>query len=234
MFPQISRIYLFSQLHSSSCISSSSHFLVSWSFRLHMAAMEEMNSCVRDIIVFWKQNQIREIDFIPLTEPPYVVYAENTLAISMKIIKTLYLCVYQQFLALLALKNSQDTPSEELQNNLLDTSLAVLTIKGDFPMAYNVRKDILLMSLSLQTLGDEIQRLHAVFTKHPKSPSGWEHLRWCYQQRNKLRNRTYILDAEIETEKEVCRLSAERYPKNYYAWMHRLWLLRQMNNVQVN
>ena len=37
----------------------------------------------------------------------------------------------------------------------------------------------------------------------------------------------------VETEKELCKNMAEKYPKNYYAWMHRLWLLPQMNQYQV-
>jgi protein prenyltransferase alpha subunit repeat containing protein 1 len=86
-----------------------------------------------------------------------------------------------------------------------------------------------------------------LFSRHPKSPSAWQHVRWCYIQRLSLRDDSseagkystwdrrgnYILPAELETEREICRRSAERYPKNYYAWMHRLWLLSQMNCMQV-
>lgn len=184
---------------------------------------------------------MREIDFMPVLSPPYVLYAENTMGISMKVIKDLYLYAYQRFLSI-SNQNRQLSDSA----SLMQASLALLTIKADFPMAYNVRKEVLLTEDTLERYGQEIQKLHTLFSRHPKSPSAWQHVRWCYLQRQRLRESSQkkqietiwppgaiLLPSEIETEREICRRSADRYPKNYYAWMHRLWLLPSMTLSQV-
>lgn len=110
---------------------------------------------------------------------------------------------------------------------------------------YNIKLSILLKELSY---------LSAVFTKHPKSPAAWEHRRWCIYERhslllerNKENNNNKNIDElhnnkkdiqlslmEIETEKELARIMASKYPKNYYAWTHRQWLLPYMNSVQLD
>eukprot|EP01033_Poteriospumella_lacustris_P013652 gene13652-9779_t len=74
----------------------------------------------------------------------------------------------------------------------MQASLVLLTIKADFPMAYNKKQ--------IETIW----------------PPG-----------------AILLPSEIETEREICRRSADRYPKNYYAWMHRLWLLPSMTLSQL-
>eukprot|EP01032_Pedospumella_encystans_P002036 gene2036-2383_t len=38
---------------------------------------------------------------------------------------------------------------------------------------------------------------------------------------------------EVETERELTRVMAEKHPKNYYAWMHRLWVLQYMSKYQL-
>jgi hypothetical protein len=38
-----------------------------------------------------------------------------------------------------------------------------------------------------------------------------------------------LTQSQIDTEKDLCTSNAESYPKNYYAWMHRIWLLQFMS-----
>lgn len=201
-----------------------------------------METWYEEICRVWSTEHVREIDFMPVVSPPYVMFAENTIGISMKIVKDLYLYAYQRFLSV-----AGESRLISNHDSLMQASLALLTIKADFPMAYNVRKEVLLHEDSLERYGHEIQILHTLFSRHPKSPSAWQHVRWCYTQRQRLRQQqttnkqidtswspqALLLPSEVETEREICRRSADRYPKNYYAWMHRLWLLPSMTWPQV-
>lgn len=199
-----------------------------------------METWYDEICRIWTTEDVREIDFMPVLSPPYVLYAENTLGISMKVVKDLYLYAYQRFLSI-----SPENGRLSDTGSLMQASLVLLTIKADFPMAYNIRKTVLLKKDALERYGQEIQTLHTLFSRHPKSPSAWQHVRWCYLQRQRLRQSlqkqietiwppgSVLLPSEVETEREICRRSADRYPKNYYAWMHRLWLLPSMTMAQV-
>jgi protein prenyltransferase alpha subunit repeat containing protein 1 len=219
----------------------------------------EMEDIYHEILRVWKEEAVVEIEFAPILSPPFVLYAEKTLALSMKILKPLYLYVYQKFLD--ECKQYRQTiqangcalTNTTMTEVLMNSSLVLLTVKADFPMAYNIRKEILQFCPEMERFGQEIQCLHVLFSRHPKSPSAWQHVRWCYSQRHALRStlastststriaiakqdnqhEVLLLGNELESEREICRRSAEKYPKNYYAWMHRLWLLPQMTFLQV-
>lgn len=119
-------------------------------------------------------------------------------------------------------------------------SSAILIVKGDIPIVHNFRKELL--QAGVLELEAELVFLSMLFSRHPKSPSAWEHRRWCLRRLAQQRRGYEEGDAEaveipaasIAIEAELCRRSAEAYPKNYYAWMHRLWLLPQMSDEQVN
>ena len=85
----------------------------------------------------------------------------------------------------------------------------------------------------------ELMFLKVLFTKHPKSPSSWEHRRWCLRQLfgmedGILQKKVSFADADMQVELDLCTSMAEIYPKNYYAWMHRRWLLLHMTLKQLN
>jgi hypothetical protein len=42
-----------------------------------------------------------------------------------------------------------------------------------------------------------------------------------------------LREDEIEHERALCESIADLYPKNYYAWNHRLWLLAFMSMQQL-
>ncbi|EPQ09065.1 Protein prenyltransferase alpha subunit repeat-containing protein 1 [Myotis brandtii] len=83
-------------------------------------------------------------------------------------------------------------------------------------------------------------------TKFPKSPETWIHRRWVLQQ---LLQETSLpsfvtkgnlgtIPAErtqrlIREEMEVCGEAAGRYPSNYNAWSHRIWVLQHLAKLDV-
>jgi hypothetical protein len=184
----------------------------------------------------YQEQDVREVDFIPSFEPPFVVCSQNCLGVSMKILKPLYQLAYQETLNIC--KKIEEIVNQPCNGDRLFTlfesglkiSQVVLTVKGDMPMAYHIRKQAILRKNTL--LSGEIKFLTAIFSKHPKSPSGWDHRRWCLNEHMRIHGRN-LLASEIETEKELCRISADKYLRNYYAWMHRFWLLQYMNDIQV-
>ena len=101
------------------------------------------------------------------------------------------------------------------------------------PIAFNIRKRLVIHErLDVST---ELRFLKMLFTKHPKSPSSWDHRRWCLrislrQSHTESCQSAMALDsAAMLEERELCRHMADIYPKNYYAWVHRLWLLQFMD-----
>lgn len=70
-----------------------------------------------------------------------------------------------------------------------------------------------------------------------QSPSSWAHRKWIY---GKLIQTYLVLEANEKLEKvlrlvsqeiQICTIVAEKYPKNYYAWTHRLFCVRNLVNM---
>ncbi|KAI8605936.1 hypothetical protein EDD21DRAFT_87814 [Dissophora ornata] len=76
----------------------------------------------------------------------------------------------------------------------------------------------------------ELQFLDMVLTfpRNCKSSGAWHHRKWllCYMYKD---HATKPLDPSIiEQQLKICHLAAERYPKCYYAWTMRHWLIEQL------
>ncbi|NXP46999.1 PTAR1 protein, partial [Heliornis fulica] len=128
--------------------------------------------------------------------------------------------------------------------DLIDVTCTLLLLNPDFTTAWNVRKELIL-SGTLNPLKD----LHLgklALTKFPKSPETWIHRRWVLQQliqENSLPslvNKGNLGAAPVERihrlvqeEMNVCSEAAGRYPSNYNAWSHRIWVLQHLGNLTV-
>ena len=66
---------------------------------------------------------------------------------------------------------------------------------------------------------------HPVKVK-PKSGEPFQHCRWLLQEHKHL-----VTSAIIETQLHLCQRASSGYPKNYYSWNHRLWLLKNFGNL---
>lgn len=105
----------------------------------------------------------------------------------------------------------------------------------------------------------ELRFLNLVYSKHPKSGESWSHRRWVLarMERQEWMKSSHSADSTTTTatnsnassspsslyssplfqsELSICERTALIYPKNYYAWMHRIWLctlLRKENCTTV-
>lgn len=215
---------------------------------------------------FTNDPNIDELGIVMSPHPPgpALVCVDHKLGLSMSIIKPLFkFCIirFHSTLSDLA-KGHLKLYESETMNMMNSLTRALLLVKGDLPLAFNVRKQLILNGTCL-TVDSELSFLKMLFTKHPKSPTGWQHRRWCLLVRWKsprtqpsLNQQKESVDqfeipwslptedvtvgsqsitpsvlqpSEMTEELELCRFMADVYPKNYYAWMHRLWLLQFMD-----
>ncbi|NXJ43161.1 PTAR1 protein, partial [Ciconia maguari] len=183
-----------------------------------------------------------EIGLIPCPEARYnrspIVLVENKLGVESWCVKFLLPYVHNKLL--LYRQRRQWLNKDEL----IDITCTLLLLNPDFTTAWNVRKELIL-SGTLNPLKD----LHLgklALTKFPKSPETWIHRRWVLQQliqENSLPSlvtkgnlgaapveRIHRL---VQEEMHVCSEAAGRYPSNYNAWSHRIWVLQHLGKLTV-
>ncbi|XP_075382748.1 protein prenyltransferase alpha subunit repeat-containing protein 1 isoform X1 [Mycteria americana] len=198
---------------------------------------------VKDIRNAFQRNpHIDEIGLIPCPEARYnrspIVLVENKLGVESWCVKFLLPYVHNKLL--LYRQRRQWLNKDEL----IDITCTLLLLNPDFTTAWNVRKELIL-SGTLNPLKD----LHLgklALTKFPKSPETWIHRRWVLQQliqENSLPSlvtkgnlgaapveRIHRL---VQEEMNVCSEAAGRYPSNYNAWSHRIWVLQHLGKLTV-
>lgn len=135
----------------------------------------------------------------------------------------------------------------------MDITCTLLLLNPDFTTAWNVRKELLQCGALVPERDLYLSKL--ALTKFPKSPETWIHRRWVLQhilqQFSALTHKTQgeaqqsnaertqllsnHLDRLIHQEMKVCSDAACRYPSNYNAWSHRIWVLQHMakGNIKV-
>ncbi|KFP38858.1 Protein prenyltransferase alpha subunit repeat-containing protein 1, partial [Chlamydotis macqueenii] len=186
-----------------------------------------------------------EIGLIPCPEARYnrspIVLVENKLGVESWCVKFLLPYVHNKLL--LYRQRRQWLNKDELID-ITCTLLPLPLLNPDFTTAWNVRKELIL-SGTLNPLKD----LHLgklALTKFPKSPETWIHRRWVLQQliqENSLPSlvtkgnlgaapveRIHRL---VQEEMNVCSEAAGRYPSNYNAWSHRIWVLQHLGKLTV-
>ncbi|NXO66529.1 PTAR1 protein, partial [Phainopepla nitens] len=183
-----------------------------------------------------------EIGLIPCPEARYnrspIVLVENKLGVESWCVKFLLPYVHNKLL--LYRQRKQWLNKDEL----IDITCTLLLLNPDFTTAWNVRKELIL-SGTLNPLKD----LHLgklALTKFPKSPETWIHRRWVLQQLIQenslpsLATKGNLGAAPVERmhrlvqeEMSVCSEAAGRYPSNYNAWSHRIWVLQHLAKLTV-
>ncbi|NWV22577.1 PTAR1 protein, partial [Origma solitaria] len=183
-----------------------------------------------------------EIGLIPCPEARYnrspIVLVENKLGVESWCVKFLLPYVHNKLV--LYRQRKQWLNKDEL----IDITCTLLLLNPDFTTAWNVRKELIL-SGTLNPLKD----LHLgklALTKFPKSPETWIHRRWVLQQLIQenslpsLATKGNLGAAPVERihrlvqeEMNVCSEAAGRYPSNYNAWSHRIWVLQHLAKLTV-
>ncbi|XP_030000259.1 protein prenyltransferase alpha subunit repeat-containing protein 1 [Sphaeramia orbicularis] len=211
---------------------------------------------VKDITNAFKRNpNIDEIGVIPCPEARYnrspIVLVENKLGVESWCVKFLLPYVHNKLLLYRQRKHWLDREA------LVDITCTLLLLNPDFTTAWNVRKELLQCGVLNPEKDLYLGKL--ALTKFPKSPETWIHRRWVLQQimqqfSSVSRNRKKQHQAEgeqadperiqqirdqlartLHQEMKVCSDASCRYPSNYNAWSHRIWVLQHMakGNVKV-
>ncbi|XP_076587743.1 protein prenyltransferase alpha subunit repeat-containing protein 1 [Chaetodon auriga] len=213
---------------------------------------------VKDITNAFKRNpNIDEIGVIPCPEARYnrspIVLVENKLGIESWCVKFLLPYVHNKLLLYRQRKHWLDREA------LVDITCTLLLLNPDFTTAWNVRKELLQCGVLNPEKDLYLGKL--ALTKFPKSPETWIHRRWVLQQvlrqfsaggrsrkqQQQQQGEAEQADAErsqqlsdhlartLHQEMKVCCDAACRYPSNYNAWSHRIWVLQHMamGNVKV-
>ncbi|XP_060695620.1 protein prenyltransferase alpha subunit repeat-containing protein 1 isoform X1 [Hemiscyllium ocellatum] len=193
---------------------------------------------VKDIANAFRRNpNIDEIGLIPCLEARYnrspIVFVENKLGVESWCVKLLLPCVHSKLVLYRQRKLWLD------RDALTDLTCTLLLLNPDFTTAWNVRKE--LVQLGALDPFKDLYLGKLALTKFPKSPETWIHRRWLYQKvvqeacLPNLRNNANlrVLSTEqmhriIQDEMAVCTDAAGRYPSNYNAWSHRIWILQHV------
>lgn len=191
---------------------------------------------------FISDSMINELGVIMSPPPPNLILIDHKLGLSCQMLKPLFSYAIDEFHSILneVKYGRKELSNMIVQDDILRLTRAILLVKGDMPMAYNLRKQ-LLVNGQLLDIDNELLFLSFLFSHHPKSPSSWQHRRWCLNIRNsknKCNNsevelKPFLSDVEMNIELDLCTIMSEKYPKNYYSWLHRLWLLEGMTIVQL-
>lgn len=173
---------------------------------------------------------IDELGFMFGYEPSAIVLTEHKLGVSTKYLKPLFRYVSGRLRELLGVKAQVGQNWFLLHaEELVRLSRAALVVRADNPLALNLRKQLIESSTFLDAMA-ELHLLQLLFMVHPKSPSCWEHRRWCLVRAYPV----FPLPTEaLETELALTARMADCYPRNYYAWTHRLWMLPQLNQCML-
>ncbi|XP_041599461.1 protein prenyltransferase alpha subunit repeat-containing protein 1 isoform X2 [Vulpes lagopus] len=198
---------------------------------------------VKDITNAFRRNpHIDEIGLIPCPEARYnrspIVLVENKLGVESWCVKFLLPYVHNKLLLYRTRKQWLN------KDELIDVTCTLLLLNPDFTTAWNVRKELIL-SGTLNPIKD-LYLGKLALTKFPKSPETWIHRRWVLQQLIQetslpsfmMKGNLGTIPAErtqrlIREELEVCGEAAGRYPSNYNAWSHRIWVLQHLAKLDV-
>uniref|UniRef100_H3DNE0 Protein prenyltransferase alpha subunit repeat containing 1 n=1 Tax=Tetraodon nigroviridis TaxID=99883 RepID=H3DNE0_TETNG len=192
---------------------------------------------VKDISNAFKRNpNIDEIGVIPCPEARCnrspIVLVENKLGVESWCIKLLLPYVHHKLLLYRQRKHWLD------RDALVDVTSTLLLLNPDFTTAWNVRKELL--QCGVLTPEKDLYLGKLALTKFPKSPETWIHRRWVLQQLLLRFSPAAFgetgtspppddqLTRTLGEEMKVCRDAACRYPSNYNAWSHRIWVLQRM------
>ncbi|XP_078008937.1 protein prenyltransferase alpha subunit repeat-containing protein 1 isoform X2 [Phascolarctos cinereus] len=163
---------------------------------------------VKDINNAFKRNpHIDEIGLIPCPEARYnrspIVLVENKLGVESWCVKFLLPYVHNKLL--LYRQRKQRLNKDEL----IDVTCTLLLLNPDFTTAWNVRRWVLQQLIQENSLPTFVKK---------------ENLATFPTER---------VQRIVQEEVEVCGEAAGRYPSNYNAWSHRIWVLQHLAKLDI-
>ena len=171
------------------------------------------------------QLKVMEIEFLPRSHslPPGTSFLQDGQAIAIPKAQLVQAFIY----ARKELQKYLENPDVAVPEKAMKATSVMLLLDSEHLTAANTRKRIIMRVLETDEgnirgiLLHEKHFMDSMLTsrlhRHTKSPTLWSHRRWLLQ---KLRDAgTTRLDPLYELG-SVVFVSAERHPRNYYAWWH--------------
>mmetsp|Transcript_4109 Transcript_4109/g.11309 ORF Transcript_4109/g.11309 Transcript_4109/m.11309 type:complete len:465 (-) Transcript_4109:64-1458(-) len=143
-----------------------------------------------------------------------------------------------------------DDKEQALSSQIIDATTCLLVLCPDHATAWSDRKRALSLmerqckcgrsedrSSGALCFVSELNFLDILFSQHSKAPNSWTHRKWiCRKIVNGLtfsasnerstRGNWETLQTWAGREIDVCTRVAEKFPKNYYAWTHRSFVVQ--------
>ncbi|KAF1731811.1 Protein prenyltransferase alpha subunit repeat-containing protein 1 [Beauveria bassiana] len=189
---------------------------------------EPVYRCIAQVLAL-REEELLDIEILGpshiLSPAVYVLYEENAVAIPKLNILRAFLPAYKIFQGHL---NGQHTTPEEV----LQATSVILLLDPEHMTAANARKRHV-RRIKAQNpdqiesaLDTELYFIDSLLTsrlhRHTKSPTLWGHRQWLQEQ---CIARPRPMDNLSTAMEKLIFVSAERHPRNYYAWCHARYLL---------
>ncbi|KAG0281677.1 Protein prenyltransferase alpha subunit repeat-containing protein 1 [Linnemannia exigua] len=112
--------------------------------------------------------------------------------------------------------------------SVVESSACLMIFCPDSFMAANARKR--LVQEGYQSAAEEIRFLDTILTfpRNCKSSGAWYHRKWLICFMHKDHRKVPLDPLTVEGQLKICQAAADRYPKCYYAWTLRHWLVEQL------
>ena len=134
----------------------------------------EIIDLFEELVFIFKRHDVDEIGFLPTPCESNIVVVENKLGVSTALLKPLFRYAITEYKRLCAVIKENDDYICFLDKksllHLASVTQVMLLIRGDLPIILNTRKQLL--DNKIIDYDKELLFLNALFTLHPKSPSG--------------------------------------------------------------
>ena len=187
-------------------------------------------------VVLTSEIPLSEYDFLPTltssrNKNPIVVESDK-LGLEQWSLKIIYTYVHQYFHKLVSGIPKCVDDKGDFQGVFITQVL--LMLNPEHMTAWNYRK--LLLKSGTLLLKDDLKLMDLIMAKFPKSPETFAHRKWVVKllidniKVSSLCHTETTDDTEVKTvldhEFHICTLTASKYPNNYNAWSHRIWLFK--------
>ncbi|KAF9421319.1 Protein prenyltransferase alpha subunit repeat-containing protein 1 [Podila epigama] len=111
---------------------------------------------------------------------------------------------------------------------VLEATSCIMILSPDTFMAANARKRLVLEGLIDPHKEIKFLDMVLTFPRNCKSSGAWHHRKWLLCHIFKDYETVPLDPSVVEEQLKTCHAAAERYPKCYYAWTMRHWLVEQL------
>ncbi|CAG8487218.1 2007_t:CDS:2 [Acaulospora morrowiae] len=161
---------------------------------------------------------------------PFLLIGTN-LGIPLETVREIFKFAYGIFMKIRQnhVQNSSEITSsiEETIRLLKQSTRCLMLLNPDFHSAANTRKKLIADNFLDPIEELKLLDLILTFPKHTKNSTVWYHRKWVISKVISLDHSGHL--TRWKNEILIARRVAELYPKNYYAWTYRHWIITQLS-----